>query len=453
MDRRRFLAAWVGASPALGAPARLSAAAFRADATPPLGAPLIWVTPAVRIADPLWAKGVVLASQAGRMVLCAVDWCGISGSWHALLRRRIAAAVGASPSMVAVQTVHQHTAPYVCGDAYALLRQKFAKPPLLYPEREFFAMADRIAAAARTALAEAKPVTHLGYAEVEVERVASERRLLDPGGKKVIAVRYSTTAKTPALALAPEGEVDRRLKTITLFSARKPLVRLHYYATHPQTFCCDGVVSGDFVSAARETFEKEEGAPQVYFTGCAGNVTVGKYNDGSDQARRDLAARMLAAFRAAPAATQEAPVAAPSWKSVPLTLPLRSENDPVFAAHTAKLESRSGVTDQDLYRSAIAVAFHARRTPLEVTALALGRVVIVHLPGEPMLDFQRYAQGIRPDHRVVTAGYGDIGPGYLCTDAAYQQGGYEPGASNVAPGTEGALKAALRAAVLGKNDA
>ena len=35
------------------------------------------------------------------------------------------------------------------------------------------------------------------------------------------------------------------LRTITLASDGRPLVRLHYYATHPQTFCCDGRVSGD----------------------------------------------------------------------------------------------------------------------------------------------------------------------------------------------------------------
>ena len=37
------------------AAAQLRVAAFRADATPALGEPLIWVTPAARVADPLWA--------------------------------------------------------------------------------------------------------------------------------------------------------------------------------------------------------------------------------------------------------------------------------------------------------------------------------------------------------------------------------------------------------------
>ncbi len=424
------------------------AAAFRADATPPLGAPLIWVTPAARIADPLWAKGLVIDSGRERCVVCAIDWCGISGSWHDLLRKRIASAVGTVAERVAVQTVHQHTAPYVCGDGYALLK-KFPEPPLMYPEKEFEAMAGRIAAAAKQALRAARPIDRIGFAAVTVERVASERRILDAKGEKVTAVRYSSTARTPALALLPEGDIDREMKSISFFSGKQTVARLHYYATHPQTFCCEGTVTADFVGAAREVFEKEDGAPQIYFTGCAGNVTVGKYNDGSEQARRELTARLLAAFRAVPAATKTQPAPQPAWSSAPLTLPPRADSDAVFAAHKAKLESASGKLGQDHYRSAIAVAFRNRKTPLDVTALRLGKALIVHLPGEPMLDFQIFIQRQFAGNFAAVAGYGDIGPGYLCTDLAYNQGGYEPSASNAAPGTEAAVKAAIRAAVPG----
>jgi hypothetical protein len=59
-----------------------------------------------------------------------------------------------------------------------------------------------------------------------------------------------------------------------------------------------------------------------------------------------------------------------------------------------------------------------------------------------MLEFSRYARSL--GREVLAAGYGDISPGYLCTDEAYRQGGYEPSASNVGPGTEAALKNAIR---------
>ena len=43
----------------------------------------------------------------------------------------------------------------------------------------------------------------------------------------------------------PEGTIDPYLKTITLARGEKPLVRLHYYATHPQTPYGDGRASSD----------------------------------------------------------------------------------------------------------------------------------------------------------------------------------------------------------------
>ena len=48
---------------------RLQAAIFRCDITPDIGEPLIWVTPAAKVEDPLWAKGVVLQNGGARYVL------------------------------------------------------------------------------------------------------------------------------------------------------------------------------------------------------------------------------------------------------------------------------------------------------------------------------------------------------------------------------------------------
>ena len=45
---------------------------------------------------------------------------------------------------------------------------------------------------------------------------------------------------------------------------------------------------------------------------------------------------------------------------------------------------------------------------------------------------------------MAVAGYGDISPGYLCTDRAFEEGGYEPSAANAGPGTEARVKQAIR---------
>ncbi len=435
MTRREW--AYALAAPVAAAAPALRVAAFRADATPPLGEPLIWVDPAREILDPLLAKGVVLDDGRQRLVLCAVDWCGIGSSTHRLFVRRIAEAAGASVRNVSVHVVHQHTAPYVDGDGSALLR-KYPDTPLLMSAGALDIVTGRIAEAVRGAAGRLQPADRIGFGEAGVDSVASARRIVENGA---LVTRFSTGGRDPRMAALPEGDVDRRLRTLTFARGDKPLVRLHYYATHPQTFCCDGRVTADFVGAAREQFETEEGVPQIYFTGCAGDVTVGKYNDSTRAAQDGLRQRLLAGFRAAAAATSFGPLPRLRWKAAPLHPPPRTAPLPDLAAMT-------GRSAQDRYRAAITVAFSQRREPLEIAALHLGRFTVLHLPGEPMLFFQKFARQAAPGRTIIVAGYGDISPGYLCTDEAFRQGGYEPGASNAGASMEAVLTRAIKEIVV-----
>jgi hypothetical protein len=435
LARRTFSSMlFAGVLPSLSAAPRLRVAGFRCDVTPDIGEPLIWVTPASQIVDPLWAKGVVLEDSAGRIVLCAIDWCGVGGATDLLFRQAIAAAARTDVSRVALQAVHQHTAPYVEGDGYAIL-SRTPSPPLMMSSAFIRRVAERLAQSVTESVSRLEEFDQVGTGEARVDRVASARRLFDDGK---LVTRFSTGGSKPELAALPEGPIDPQLRTVTLARRGKPLVRLHYYATHPQTFCCDGRVSGDFVSAAREDFEKEEKVPQVYFTGCSGDVTAGKYNDSSSAARQALAERLGAALRGSAAATRFEPVNSLKWRSAELHLSPKPE--PVPAAGSAA----SVPAGQDLYRTAITRAFGLRRRPLPASLLAVGNVRIVHLPGEPMLVFQEYARTIASSRFVAVAGYGDISPGYLCTDRAFAEGGYEPGASNATVGTEAKVKKLIR---------
>lgn len=414
-----------------GAQPGVSIASFRADVTPALGEPLIWTTPLSKVEDPLWGKGVVIESGRRRLVLCTLDWCGLGGAAVRLFQTTLAQAAGTDPLNVVIHAVHQHAAPYVDGDACALLR-KLPDPPLLYSEQGLREAAQKLARALTEALGRLQPVDAVGLGQAKVERVASSRRVWDKGK---LVVRYSTGGKDPYQAALPEGRVDPWLRTLTLAQKGRPLVRLHFYATHPQTFCCDGRASADFVGEARETLERDEKVFQLYFTGCAGDVTVGKYNDGTDEARRQLAKRLAEAMRTASGATAFQSLSAASWKTMPVRLRARQAGslpDPAAAP-----ERR--------YRAACALAYAQRREPLYSTVVKLGPARLLYLPGEPMLEFQEYAGKLAAGRLVAVAGYTDIGCGYICTDQALQEGGYEPGASHLAPGAERELKRAIRA--------
>lgn len=437
MTRRELCQSTLAAFSLAAPTQQLRVAAFRADATPPLGEPLIWVDPAKEILDPLWAKGVILDNGDQRIVLCAIDWCGIGSSTHRLFTQRIAEAASAKVSNVSVHTVHQHTAPYVDGDGASLLRQ-FPETPLLMSAKALDLVTGRIAEAVRSAAGRLQPAGRIGFGEAEVDSVASARRIIEAGS---LVTRFSTGGRDPKMAALPEGDIDRRLRTLTFEQGGKPLVRLHYYATHPQTFCCDGRISSDFVGAAREQFEMEEGVPQVYFTGCAGDVTVGKYNDSSPAARDRLRKRLLEGLRASAASTRYSTAPRLSWKTVQFAAPPRTAPLPDLAA-------MAGRPAQERYRAAITIAFSKRKGPLEIAALHLGAFAVLHLPGEPMLFFQKFAMQAAPGKTVMTAGYGDISPGYLCTDEAFLQGGYEPSASNAGASMETVLSRAIKEVVV-----
>lgn len=416
-------------------------ATFKVDATPWKGEPLIWVAPTAKVLDPLLAKGVVIEDGANRYVLCALDWCAISNSTHELFRQRMAAAAGTDASRVAVQSVHQHTAPYVDGDANKIVSQ-LAAPPLSMSDKFLDDLTGRLAAAVKDATAKLEPFDRVGTGQARVERVAGARRLKGPDGK--ITVRWSSNGGNRQLQEAPEGNIDPFVRTITFARGAKSLVRIHYYASHPQTFCCDGTVTADFVGIAREAVEKKEGVFQVYFTGCGGDVTVGKYNDKSLAAREGLTVRFQAGLEASGAATRYERPGKIVWRSAPLTLAKRSDMAAMVAQSRARIENTGKSTAQDVYKAAIVLAWDARTKPLDVSSLQIGRIHILHLPGEPSLEYQFYAQRLLKDKFVAVAGYGDCAPGYLVADKHFEEGGYEPTEAHGGPGSEARIKDAIR---------
>ena len=462
VSRRRFIAgtsaavaaAWGGLPQALGGEeCKLRVTTFRGDVTPPLGFPSYpSYQPLETVEHPLLAKGIVLDDGRRRYVLCTFDWCVCSNGSRLLFHKKIAEAAGADVGAVALHMVHQHTAPIVDADAQKILETVDGAPA--YLDLAFLEQAaDRLAATVRQSLAEMRAVDRIGTGEAKVERVASSRRIFTEDGK--FHGRMSSTRGRPQLRELPEGRIDPMLKTVTFAAGEKPLARLHYYATHPQSFYGDPRVSYDFVGIARERLEEEEGIFQVYFTGCAGDIAAGKYNDGSPEARGQLADRMFAGMKGSVAATKFAPIGPVAWRTTPVLLPPKLAPDPKEAGlfslkglHPEQLRALMADPKQSpntRIGAARRIAFLDRGDrPIEISGLQLGRVFLVHLPGEPMVEFQLDAQRQRPDDFVAVAGYGEGCTNYICTAEAFDQGGYEPKASSVGPQSERILKAGVR---------
>lgn len=443
---KRSLLALLGALVCLAchsAESRLEVASFSCDVTPPIGHPLCggWIKPLEAIDEPLLAKGVLISDGNSRYILCAVDWCLLQTGAYDMFRQKLATAAGVPPSHVAVQTVHQHNAPVADVNAQHLLDQIPGAPRHL--DLNFMRdVTDRVAAAARASRQQLKPFTHIGFGSNRVDHFASNRRVRLNDDK--IHPRYSSTTD-PLMRAAPEGLIDPWLRTVTFLDGSRPLVRLHYYASHPQSYYGDGRATSDTVGLARQRMEREEGIPQIYFTGCAGNITAGKYNDGSPAARVELTDRIYVAMKHAIATSQRVPVTSLEWETREVRFPLRAE--PEWLAET----SRRTMSDTNAavvarLEAALNLAWRERveRQPgAEISRLTVGPVNLLQLPGEAFVEYQLYAQSLIPRAFVAVAAYGEAGPGYICTDASLDEGGYEPTESRVAAPTEFLLKAAM----------
>lgn len=430
-----------GPAPLPGGPPRV--ATFACDITPPAGQPLFKGDPLNTVTQPLLAKGVLVEAGGGRFVLCALDWCILANGSHEALRHRIAAAVGTAADRVAVQTVHQHNAPLVDLDAQRLLAQHGDATAHLAPE-VVEALEARIAAAALESVARLTPFDRVGTGQGLVERVASNRRVRDGRGR--IPNRISLAGDS--LRELPEGKIDPFVKTITLAAGEKPLVRLHYYACHPQVKYGTGIATSDFVGLARERLQDREGVFEVFFAGCGGDVTVGKYNDGSDACREALAERLLAGMTRAVDATVFAPVTTVAWRTHPVVLPRRTDGAFAADACLARIRDDRSPPSAKLHASGMRLAGLRRAdVPIVLSALDLGAAVIVNMPGEPIVDYQIRAQALLPGGFVAVAGYGDGSPGYICTAEEFAAGGYEAEASNCTPDVAPLLEAGIAALV------
>jgi hypothetical protein len=423
-------------------------ATFACDVTPPPGHPLCggWIEPVRGVDDPLRALGVILLGMGEPVVLCAVDWCGLRNEAYQAWRQALAKATHTVPANVAVHCVHPHNAPFADLEAERLLEAVPGTTPSL--DLKFFErVVHDTAEAARAALARTERVTHFGLGKAKVEQVASNRRVLGPDGK-VKFTRTSAT-KNAAARAEPEGLIDPWLRALSFWDGTRPLAALHYYATHPMSYYGDGRVSADFCGLARQKRRDETGVFQVYFTGCAGNVTAGKYNDGDHANRAVLRDRVAAAMAAAWQATERQPLAGWEWRVEPLRLAPRGEKS-FGAEESRRVLDDPKQTTVKRNNAAFQLAWRKRLDrPIDVTCLDFGPALVLHLPGEPFVEYQLKAQELRRDRFVCVAGYGDDGPGYIPTNRAFFEGGYEPTVALAAPSEELLVRTmakALRAA-------
>ncbi len=422
---------------------------FTADVTPPVGNPLFNGMPerATVIVDRLEANGIVLSGSGKPLVLVAVDWCEIRNESYERWRSVLAEAAGTDKERVLVSCIHQHDAAYSDKVAQQLLKANHVPQDLCdldFDERTI----QGVASALRKSLANSHPITHIGTGQGKVEMVASNRRYVTPDGK--VSWGRTSSERDPVVRNMPIGLIDPWLKTISFWKGDQPVAALSCYSTHPMAHYGKGEVSYDFPGMARAQRRKEmPSVTQIYFSGCSGDTMAGKFNDGNYQNRPILAERLHQGMLAAWNSTKRHPLNKIGFRCAPMKLEPR--HTPGFSLE----DFRRNLADEkqttlERFDAALGLSWRQRTDSghhIDVPAIDFGPAQIVLMPAESFVQYQLWAQALRPDSFVMTLGYGECAPGYIPTakDAAE---GYNDHYSWIAfPECEASMRQALAAAL------
>lgn len=159
-----------------------------------------------------------------------------------------------------------------------------------------------------------------------------------------------------------------------------------------------------------------------------------------------LATRVATGMKEAFEASERFPITADelTWTVEPVALPP--------AKHLDADKLREGIAKWDVndyWGSPDELAWLLRCQSghrVDLGCLSVGDVRVLYMPGELFVEYQLAAKAMRPDLSVAMAAYGDYGPGYIGTEIAYSQGGYETSerASKVDKSCEQVLMAGMK---------
>ncbi len=407
-------------------------AVFDVDATPPVGSELTYQVMENSGELSLRARGIVLLGDIEPIVLCAIDWIGISNESQDVFKEALAEAAGTIPNRVVVHAVHQHDAPISDFTSERILIDNNLPPGCFDStfDREVIA---RLQAAIRQSLQRVRRVTHVGLGSAQVFEVASNRRVNKRDGR-VLSARYSA-CKDSLLRAMPEGVIDPEVSIVSFWENETPVAALNFYACHPQSYYLTAIANPDFPGVAR--YMRQLAVPealQVYFNGAGGNIAAGKYNDGSHVTRLHLAERLADGMERAWHETKRYDVRSKDlgWNTEYLFLPY---DDKVAEIEKKMLTANS----RFLANNMGCLGWYKRRLAgkgIETACLRVGNARVLFMPGELFVEYQLAAKEMAPDHFVAMAAYGDYGPFYIGNKEAYKEGGYEIQSSPVTAESE-----------------
>jgi hypothetical protein len=407
----------------------------RIDITPPIGCCLQGhfvriVSTAVH--DPLYANAVYIDDGKTQACIVSCDLLAIGRGAVEQSRQLIHEQVGIAARNAIICATHTHTGPVVHERDRAADRND--------PSPQWFAaLPQRIASAVAQARHNAEP-TSIATAIGQEQDVSFGRRYLRKDGSIVSIAAPGDPSLVKALA-----PIDPQLGVVAFGNDYHDLSGvLLNFALHLDTI--DGtLISADFPGVIREqltrAFDRDLGF--VYTSGAMANINHYKslapprwqgYYECARRTGMILAGEAIKTVARLDSFTDDAPLRVASREVV---LPLR-QYDHATLEQARAIVKDAGPGNWGGFTEALGplnAADLGRDTfTTEINALGVGDVGFVTIPGEYFVELGLEIKQRSPfKHTFIIELAGDC-LGYICTQQAYGEGGYEAQSSGLAPG-------------------
>jgi neutral ceramidase len=367
------------------------------DVTPPLQVGLLLSSvegkwqPFESVRQRLLVKVAALESGSVRVALVSLDLLGLAdevvGGWKSF-KQRVADKAGkvVSAENIIITSTHTHCAPESLGLTDLYQRKEFQS----WLEQ----VGSQIGTTIRAAFEKLEDCT-CSFGVTSVPGFTVYRRIKTKNG---IQLSHLFNVTRPEFF---DGKpMDERLKVLSFRRTKGNRIMglVAHAVCHPVYEMCLPHVSGDFAGEFCQIASAQlEGAPVLFLNGAAGNINP-----------RKLAGPSLAKFYADTLWEKTAQLIASAASAEEGSLRIMS--------HALELPSRSpegkSVT---------------RLLSAPISALSVGSVGFLFLPGEPFVETGLSIEGLSPFENTVVVGYSENWIGYIPTNRAFEEGGYETG--------------------------
>ena len=426
----------------------LSIGAAQRNISPPLGthmAGYYHVRPASAIHDDLFARAMVIDDGTTTIALVTCDLVSIREESVINAREQVAEYTDIPGGNVLICCTHTHTGPITRGDRSSAT---FGSMSNSYMET----LEKQIAAAVTEAWETRTPGT-LRIGKSQETRIAFNRRFHMRDG----SVKTNPGKNNPDV-IRPVGPIDPDVYVLLAESNQgDPIGVLVNYSLHADTTGGDQIsadYSGWMEKHLRNMSPELDEAVVLYANGYCGDINHVNVNDPdqlkgfeeSERIGRALAESATQALSHLEPLAGETVHASQRSEVLPAVVP--TAEDIAWAREAVEASPRGGGPGRDdlvkAHRDLALQELNKQHFDTEVQVLSVGNVAITALPGEMFVELGLSIKEHSPFEHNLLAELANGNLGYICTEAAYPQGAYEPTSSRVLPGSgEQLVRAAL----------